>query len=92
MARSLSSQKRMRQNTKRAMRNKVRKTIIKTSIREFTDAVSSKDAASAETAYRKAAKVLDRFACRHAVHPNTAARRKSRLARRLNALKAGAKN
>lgn len=82
----------MRQNAKRAMRNKVRKTIIKNSVRDFKDAVAGKDADAAETAFRKTAKVLDRFSGKHALHRNTAARRKSRLAKRLNALKSGAKH
>lgn len=88
MPRSLSSLKRMRQNKVRAARNKVRKTEIKTAIGEFKSALGSKDAASAEKTFRNAAKLLDRHSHRHALHPNTAARRKSRMAKRLNALKA----
>lgn len=80
----------MRQNKTRAMRNKVRKTEIKSAVREFKDAVTAKDAAGAEKTFREAAKLLDRHSLRHALHPNTAARRKSRMAKRLNALK-GAK-
>lgn len=88
MARSLSSQKRMRQNVKRAAKNKVRKTQVKNAIRAFKDAVHDKNASAAETTMREAASVLDRNSLRHALHRNTAARRKSRMAKRLNALKA----
>ena len=90
MARSLSSQKRMRQNVKRAARNKTRISLIKTKVRKVVETIGAKDAAAADKAFREAAQVLDRSALRHAMHRNTAARRKSRLAKRLNAL-AGAK-
>lgn len=91
MARSISSQKRMRQNAKRAAQNRARKTRIKSGIRKVQDAISAKDAAAAETAYRQAAQIIDRLSQKKTIHRNTAARRKSRMARRLNALKAGAK-
>ena len=90
MERSLSSRKRMRQNAKRAARNKVRISLIKTKVRKVVETVGSKDAAGADKAFREAAQVLDRSSLRHAIHRNTAARRKSRLAKRLNAM-AGAK-
>jgi small subunit ribosomal protein S20 len=43
-------------------------------------------AAGAETAFATAQPILDRFSARGLIHKNKAARRKSRLARRLNAL------
>ena len=56
------------------------------------DALVAKDADAAERALREATKVLDRNATRGTVHRNTAARRKSRLSKQINALrKAGAK-
>lgn len=91
MARSLSSRKAHRQNLRRAERNKARRSVLKTSVRKVRDAIQGKDAGMAEKAYREAAQVLDRGANRKTIHRNTAARRKSRLAKQLNALKAGAK-
>ncbi len=91
MPRSISSQKRQRQNVRRAERNKVRRTTIKTRVRRVRDALVAKDVDGAEKALREATKILDRNATRRTVHPNTAARRKSRLAKQINALKAGAK-
>lgn len=88
MARSISSQKRQRQNTKRAAINTARRTLIKSRIRKVRDALTAKDAGAAREAMREAVKVLDRNADRGTVHPNTAARRKSRLAKRINALSA----
>jgi small subunit ribosomal protein S20 len=91
VARSLSSQKRQRQNVKLAARNKARKSTIKTKVRKARETVQARDVATAETAFRDAVKVLDRNANRRSIHSNTAARRKSRLAKQLNALKAGAR-
>ncbi len=91
MARSLSSRKAHRQSLKRAERNKARRTVLKTSVRKVRDAIQARDSETAEKTYRQAVKVLDRGANRKTVHRNTAARRKSRLAKQINALKAGAK-
>lgn len=89
--RSLSSLKRLRQNKSRAARNLARKSELKTSIRKVRDALGGKDVASAEKAFVDAVQVIDRSAGRRTIHPNTAARRKSRLAKRLNAMKAAGK-
>lgn len=90
MARSLSSQKRLRQSKVRAVRNRNRKSVIKSRVRKVQDAIKAKDAESAEKALREATQLLDRNANRNTIHPNAAARRKSRLAKRINALKLGA--
>lgn len=79
----------MRQNVKRRARNKARKSVLKTEIRKLNDALAAKDIATAEKEFRVATQALDRTAAKRTIHPNTAARRKSRLAKRLNALKAG---
>ena len=88
MARSLSSQKRQRQNANRADINTSRHTTIRTRIRKVRDALTAKDADAAEKALREAIKILDRSADRGTLHANTAARRKSKLTKSLNALKA----
>ena len=87
MARSLSSAKRLRQNVKRAAVNRSRKTVIKNEMRKAMEALGGKDAKVAQATVREAIAVLDRSANKKTMHPNTAARRKSRLARRLNAMK-----
>jgi len=86
--RSISSQKRQRQNVRRAARNTARRSQMKTQIRKVQDVLASKDVDAAEKALREAFKVIDRNANRGTLHRNTAARRKSQLTRRLNALKA----
>lgn len=80
--------KSVEQNAKRNALNNWRKRRIKFAIRDFTKAVQSHDVGAAETEYRKTCGLLDKIACTSTLHRNTAARRKSRLARRLNELKA----
>lgn len=87
LARSLSSQKRMRQNVKRRARNKARKTVLKTQVRKLTDAIANKDASTAEKELRQAVRLLDQNSKKRTIHRNTAARRTSRLTKRFNALK-----
>lgn len=82
--RSLSSLKRVRQNERRRLRNKARRTEIKTQVRKFVDALAAGKTDVAVAELKKAGVLLDRAAGRGTVHRNTAARRKSRLARRLN--------
>jgi len=83
--RSLSSRKRVRQNERRRLRNKARRTEIKTQVRKFVDALAAGKTDVAVAELKKAGILLDRAAGRGTVHRNTASRRKSRLARRLNA-------
>jgi len=85
---SVSATKRVRQNAKRRSLNAWRKRQIKTQIKSFLQAVQSQDVQTAEAEYRKACGILDKISCTSTLHRNTAARRKSRMARRLNALKA----
>ena len=87
MPNSNSAKKRVRQNIKRHALNQWRKRRIADQIKSFLKAVQDQDVKTAETEYRKTCGILDKIACTSTLHRNTAARRKSRLARRLNALK-----
>ncbi|MFB3138110.1 MAG: 30S ribosomal protein S20 [Phycisphaerales bacterium] len=87
MPTTISAKKRVRQNVKRRALNHWRKRRIKTQIKSFLQAIQEQDLATAEAAFRKTCGILDRVACTSTLHRNTVARRKSRLARRLNALK-----
>jgi small subunit ribosomal protein S20 len=88
VAHSLSAKKRVRQNLKRRARNRARKDLIKQQVKSFMAALAAHDVPKAETEMRKVASRLDRVASKHTIHKNTAARRRSRLAKRLNAMKA----
>jgi small subunit ribosomal protein S20 len=88
VAHSLSAKKRIRQNVKRRGVNRSRKSQIKTQIKRFETALSSGDVKAASEQYRLIVKKLDKTAATSTMRKKTAARKKSRLARRLNALKA----
>ena len=86
MAHSLSAKKRVRQTAKRRERNRDRKREIRLELKKMQTALTAGDKAAATTELKKAQQVLDRIATRGTLHPNTAARRKSKLARKVNAL------
>ena len=88
LAHSLSAKKRVRQNTKRKVINRARKSQVKTQIKHFEAALSSGDVEAASEQYRLVAQKLDETAATSTMHKKTAARKKSRLARQLNTLKA----
>lgn len=85
MAHSLSAKKRVRQNIKGRIRNRARKDAIKMVVKDFTAALTAGDFAKAETELRQVTRRLDKVAAKHTIHKNTAARKRSRLALRLNA-------
>jgi len=84
VAHSLSAKKRIRQNAQRRSRNRWRKEKVKEAVREFDEAVASGDKAKAAEQLKVVYKRLDQVAAKGTIHKNTAARRKSRLARKLN--------
>ncbi len=88
MAHSLQAKKRVRQNAKSKTINRARKSQIKTQIKHFDSAISSDDAETASEQYRLVAQKLDKSAATSTMHKRTAARQKSRLAKKLNSLKA----
>ena len=83
-----SAKKRMRQDKKRHARNKWRKQRVREQIKTFLEALRVKDVAAAEAEYKKVCSILDKVSSTSTMHKNTAARKKSRLAARLNSLKA----
>ncbi len=87
MAHSISAKKRIRQNETRRNLNRARKSALKTQIRKFEDALRGDNPAAAEQAFRQTVKQLDQVAATSAMHKNAASRKKSRLAKKLNAIK-----
>lgn len=90
MANTKSAKKRIRQIKARTLRNKIRKTMIRTAVRRFEDALARRDFEAAEMALRNAYARLDRAAQKGAIHRNKASRKKSRLAHKLQQAKAQA--
>ena len=88
MAHSLSAKKRVRQNAKKRTINRARKSMVKTQIKRFEDALSSGKVDAAKEQFRLLTKKLDKVASSSTMHRNTAARMKSRLAKRLNSVAA----
>lgn len=86
MATHKSAEKRMRQNEKRRMRNASVKTHVKTRIKEVLKAVEEKDQEGSRTALYSATKAIDRAASRGVLHRNNAARKISRLTKKVNVL------
>ncbi len=81
MANIKSQKKRILTNAKRAERNKAVKSELKTRIK---NAQTSAGSAENDESVRLAVKRLDMAAAKGIIHKNTAARRKSRLMKRVN--------
>ena len=76
--------KRMRQAEKRRLRNKSRKSEIKTYIKHFDTALQRGDREESETFLHKSIKALDKAASDGIIHKNNAANKKSRLMHKFN--------
>ena len=83
-----SAKKRMRQNEKRRARNKSRRGRLRTALRRLEDAIESGDRETVQERWKHAQSVLDRTAQAGVIHANKAARKKARLARRIQELSA----
>jgi small subunit ribosomal protein S20 len=86
-----SAKKRLRQSLERRALNRAAKSAMKTQVRKVREAVAAGDMAKAETELRLAAKKLDRAGLKRVIHPNAAARTKSRLAHLIRNAKTTAK-
>lgn len=86
MANSKSAKKRIRVAERRRDRNKPLRTEARTFVKKAEFAIAAGDAGEAEAATLKAVSVLDRVADKGVIHRNNAARRKSRLMAKYNAL------
>jgi small subunit ribosomal protein S20 len=80
MANTKSAEKRWRQSLKRRMRNRIAKSAIRTRVKSVNRTIGAGEP-DAE-ALKLAIKALDKAAEKGIIHPNNAARRKSRLMHR----------
>ncbi|MGD8331771.1 MAG: 30S ribosomal protein S20 [Acidobacteriota bacterium] len=78
-----SAKKRMRQNERRNAHNRMRRSTLRTSIRRLHEAIESGDHDAVQAQWLKTQGIIDRTARLGIIHPNAAARTKSRLARRI---------
>ncbi|MDR1558859.1 MAG: 30S ribosomal protein S20 [Clostridiales bacterium] len=84
MANIKSAKKRIKVIAKKTLRNKMIKSGTKTAIKKVISAVESGVKENAISAYRNAASAIDKATTKGVYHKNTAARRKSRLAKMVN--------
>ena len=85
MANTKSAIKRMKQSERRRQRNRAARSTIRSAVKTARTALDGKSADS-RTAVQQAIRTLDQAVSRGILHRNTAARKKSSLARKLNAL------
>ena len=74
-----SAKKRLRQNIVRRIKNRATKAAVRTQVKKVRAAAAAGDAQKAEAELRLAAMKLDRAGAKRVIHPNKAARLKSRL-------------
>ena len=86
MANIKSSAKRAMLIEKTTAKNRAARSLMKTNNKKFETAVAEGDREAAEGAYKTAVKTVDRAATRNLIHKNKAARRKSAMTRKLNAM------
>ena len=73
---------------KKTLRNNMIKSGYRTAVRKFEEAVEAKDVENAKTLFVEASKKIDMACSKGVIVKNTAARKKSRLAKKLNAVNA----
>jgi len=78
--------KRNRQNEQRRLRNRVDRGMARSFIAKARLALNTNDAENAADAVKNAVRMLDKAAEKGVIHKNNAARRKSRLMKRLATL------
>lgn len=86
MANTPQARKRARQNQKRYDINRARRSRIRTFLRKVEEAIASGDQTAAATALRAAQPEIMRGVTKGVMHKNTAARKISRLAKRVKTL------
>ena len=86
MANTPQAKKRIRRNARRTEVNRSRVSRIRTFVKQVEAALASGDKAQAEEAIRRVQPELARGVAKGVVHKNTAARKISRLTRRIAAL------
>jgi small subunit ribosomal protein S20 len=89
MPHSVSAKKRLRQNLRARERNRAIKSEIKSELKKVLEALTSGDVAAAREHFKMVARKADRAAAKRTIHPNRAARLKSRLSARVKAAGAG---
>jgi len=86
LANHKSAIKRARQSEDQRVRNRSRKTRMKNVVRKLEESISSKSRETASEDLKLVVSVIEKTASKGVIHKNTAARKISRLTKRVNAL------
>ena len=86
MANHKSAIKKMRQDEVRRLRNKAYRTRYKNVVKAVEAAIKQRNIDAAKEAFHTAVSIIDRIASKGVIHKNKAARKKSRLAKKVNTL------
>ncbi len=86
MAHSLSAKKRVRQNETSYKRNKSYKTMVKNLEKKVIQAISTGNKEESLSVFNEYQKKIDSVAGKGILHKKLAARKKSRIMKRINAL------
>jgi len=81
-----SAKKRVKVEARNNLRNRKVKSEIKTIVKKFDAAIAEKNADAASEIYREVSGVFDKAVLKGIIHKNMAARRKSSLSKKLNAI------
>jgi small subunit ribosomal protein S20 len=81
-----SAEKRAKLSQQRNARNNAVKSSLKTAVKRFEKAISEKNMEQARQTIVLAIRLIDKAVTKGIVHKNTAARKKSRLQRKINQL------
>jgi small subunit ribosomal protein S20 len=87
MANTKSAEKRQRQNEKQRARNRAHRSKMRSGVKRLRATVESGDAKAARAMLPEVLGLVDATAQKRVIHPNTASRTKSRLAKSVAALK-----
>ncbi|NLY44363.1 MAG: 30S ribosomal protein S20 [Clostridiaceae bacterium] len=83
-----SAMKRVKVIKAKTLRNQMIKSALKTYIKKFESAVKEGNLEEAKAAFSVAVKKIDQAVAKGVIHKNTASRKKSQLARKLNSMNA----
>ncbi|GIP48256.1 30S ribosomal protein S20 [Paenibacillus sp. DXFW5] len=81
-----SAIKRVKTNDKRRVLNASQKSALRTAVKTADTALANNEVEAAKAAFVAATKKLDKAVTKGLIHKNAAARKKSRLAKKLNEL------
>ncbi len=82
-----SAKKRVLVNTKKNSQNKSNKSEVKTAIKKLNEVIDAGNYEEAVELYKQTESIIDSAVSKGIYHKNTAANKKSGLAKRINALK-----